>query len=136
MSEDVFEILIDVFASPGSEHRQDSRVLEAHVYTHDRDRDRPLKRRVELSIRKLTREDRDALTVAKQEEWASWLDKAAVELVGDRLEVPRSHTFRARWVLTVKNVGTEKGSKSSIVRTWISGLEFDNTSHIISDPDV
>ena len=44
LSEDVFEILIDLFASPGSEHRQDSRgsghrqdsrVPEAHVYTQD-----------------------------------------------------------------------------------------------------
>ena len=54
LSEDVFEILIDLFASPGSEHCEDSRgsehcegsrVLQAHVYTQDRDRFRPLKRR-------------------------------------------------------------------------------------------
>ena len=63
LSEDVFEILIVLFASPGSEHCEDfhvsahcedsrgsehgegSRVLEPHVYTQDRDRFRPLKRR-------------------------------------------------------------------------------------------
>ena len=43
-----------------------------------------------------------------RKEWASWLDKEAVELVKDRLNVPRSHILRARWVLTWKNVGTEK----------------------------
>ena len=35
----------------------------------------------------LTRENRDAFTRAKQKEWASWLDKEAVELVKDRLKV-------------------------------------------------
>ena len=53
LSEDVFEILIDLFASPVSENRQDSRVPEAQVYTQDRDRARPLKRRVEVSTRNL-----------------------------------------------------------------------------------
>ena len=77
LSEDVFEILIDLFASPGSEHCEDSpvsagsghregprvsagsvqcegsRVPEPHVYTQDRDRFRPLKRRVEVSMRDL-----------------------------------------------------------------------------------
>ena len=90
-------------------------------------------RRVEVSLRNLIREDRDAFTAAKQKEWASLLDKEALELVQDRLKVPRSHILRARcvpkkhwelvkdrlkvsrshilrarWVLTWKNVGTEK----------------------------
>ena len=56
-----------------------------------------------MSMRNLTREDRDAFTRSKQKEWASWLDKEAVELVKDRLKVPRSHN-----VLTWKDVGTEK----------------------------
>ena len=148
LSEDVFEILVDLFASPvsnycenshvstGSEQCDDSGVLEAHVYTQDRDRAGPLRRRVELSMRNLTREDRDAFTRAKQKEWASWLDKEAVELVKDRLKVPRSHILRARWVLTWKNVGTEKVPKSSIVCTWFSGSSLDNTFHFISDSDV
>ena len=93
--------------SAGSEFCDDSRVPEAHVYTLDRDRARSPKRRVEVSMRNLTRKDRDAFTRAKQKEWASWLDKEAVELVKDRLKVPRSHILRARWVLTWKNVGTE-----------------------------
>ena len=83
LSENVFEILIDLFASPGPEHCEDSRVsigsehcegscfLEAYVYTPDRDRFRPLKRRVEVSMRNLSREDRDAFNRAKQKEWAS-----------------------------------------------------------------
>ena len=121
LPEDVFEILIDLFASPGSEHCEDSRgsehcegsrVLEAHVYTQDRDRFRPVKRRVEVSMRDLCREDRDADNGGKQKEWTSWMDKEAVELVMDRLEVLRSHIFRARWVLTCRNVGTVKVPKA------------------------
>ena len=84
---------------------------EAHVYTQDRDRARPLKRRVEVSMRNLTREDRDAFTAAKQKERA---DKEAVELVKDRLKAPRIHILRARWVLTWKNVGTEKVPKARL----------------------
>ena len=121
LSEDVFEILIDLFASPGpehcedsrdsrgSEHCRDSRVPEACVYTQDRDRARQLKRCVEVSLRNLTREDS-----AKQKEWASGLDKEVVELVKDRLKVPRSHILRARWVLTWKNVGTENAPKARL----------------------
>ena len=111
LSEEVSEILIDLFAPPGSEHRQDSRVPEAHVYTQNRDRARPVKRRVEVSRRTLTREDRDAFNRAKQKEWASWLDKEAVKLVKDRL---RSHILRTCWVLTWKNVGTEKAPKAPL----------------------
>ena len=74
LSEDVFKIVIDLFASPGedsrgSEHCVDSRVLEAHVYTQDRDRFRPLKRRVDVSMRNLSHEDRDAFNRAKQKLW-------------------------------------------------------------------
>ena len=35
-------------------------------------------------------------------------------MVKDRLKVPRSHILRARWVLTWKNVGTEKVSKARL----------------------
>ena len=65
-------------------------------------------------MRDLSREDRDAFNRAKQKEWTSWLDKEAVELVKDRLKVPRSHILRARWVLTWKNVGTEKVPKARL----------------------
>ena len=91
-----------------------SRVPEAHVYTRNRDRFRPLKRRVEVSMRNLSHEDRDALNRTKQKEWASWLDKEAVELVKDLFKVPRSHILRARWVLTWKNVGTRKVPKARL----------------------
>ena len=37
-----------------------------------------------------------------------------MELVKDRLKVPRSHILRARWVLTWKNVGTEKVPKARL----------------------
>ena len=83
LSENVFEILIDLFASPGSAQCEDSRVSvgseqcegsrvpEAHVFTHDRDRFRPLKRGVEVSMRDLSREDPDAINRARQKEWTS-----------------------------------------------------------------
>ena len=138
LTERVFEILIDLFASPEPEHCEDSRVSncsehcedsrvtdgseqcegsrvpEAYVYTQNRDRFRPLKRRVEVSMRDMSREDRDAFIRAKQKEWASWLDKEAVALVKDRLKVPRSHILRARCVLTWKSVGTEKVPKARL----------------------
>ena len=79
-----------------------------------RDRFRPLKRRVEVSMRNLSRDGRDAFNRAKKKEWTSWLDKEAVELVKDRLKVPRSHILRARWVLTWKNVGTENVPKARL----------------------
>ena len=84
------------------------------MYTQDRDRFGPLKRRVKVSMRNLSREDRDAFNRAKQKEWTSWLDKEAVELVKDRFKIPRSHILRALWVLTWKNVGTEKVPKARL----------------------
>ena len=62
----------------------------------------------------LSRDDRDAFDRAKQKEWTSWLDKEAVELGKDRSKVPRIHFLRARWVLTWKNVGTEKVPKARL----------------------
>ena len=122
LSEDVFEILIDLFASPGSEHCEDSSVSEhcedsrvGSSCVHSRSRScQTSEAGVEVSMRNLTCEDRDAVTRAKQKEWASWLDKEAGELVKDRLKVPRSHILRARWVLTWKNVGTEKVPKARL----------------------
>ena len=151
LSEHVFEILIDLFASPGSErcedsrgsehcedshvsaycedsrgseYCEDSRFLEAHVYTQDRDRFRPLKRRVEVPMRNLSREDRDAFKRATQKASTSWLDKEAVELVKDPLKVPRSHILRARWVMTWKNVGTEKVLKARLCALGFQDFRF------------
>ena len=143
LSEDVFEILIDLFASPvsdycenshvsaGSEHCDDFRVPDVHVYTQDRDRARPLKRRVEVSMRNLTREDRDAVTRAKQKEWTSWLDngQGSVESTSKPYPpCPLGADVEKRW--------NRESSKSSIVCTWFSGSSLDSTSHFISDSDV
>ena len=65
MSADVIEILTDLHASPSSEQRLDYRARKP-MHTPDRDCVRPLKRRVEVSARNLTRSDRDAFTAAKQ----------------------------------------------------------------------
>ena len=65
-------------------------------------------------MRDLSREDRDAFNRAKQKEWTSWLDKEAVELVKDRLRVPRNDILRARWVFSWKHVGTEKVPKARL----------------------
>ena len=47
-------------------------------------------RRVEVSMRNMTRENPDAFYAAKQKEWASWLDKEPVELVKNRLKATSS----------------------------------------------
>ena len=65
-------------------------------------------------MRDLSREDGDAFNRAKRKEWTSWSDKEAVELVNNRLKVPRNHILRARWVLTWKNVGTKKVTKARL----------------------
>ena len=136
--------MIDLFASPGSEHCDDSRVsaycedfrvsayckesrgselwagsrvLEAHLYTQDRDRFRPLKGRLEVSMRNLSREDRDAFNRAKQKEWTSWLDKEAVELVNDRSKVPRSYILQCPLGVDMEGRWTRESSESSVVRT-------------------
>ena len=53
--------------SAGSEQCEGPRVPKAYVYTQDRDRFRPLKRRVEVSMRDLSREDRDTFQSSKTE---------------------------------------------------------------------
>ena len=50
----------------------------------------------------------------KEEEWHSWLEKDAVEIVKAATKVPRSHILKSRWVLTWKNVGTEKKPKARL----------------------
>ena len=83
-------------------------------------------------MRNLTREDRDAFNAAKHKEWASWLDKEAVELLKDRLKVTRSHTLRARQMPTGKNVGTEKVPKP---RLCALGFQHPHlTTHPTSPP--
>ena len=115
LSEDVIEMLMDLFASPSSEHRQDSRVLEADSCVHAGSRScQTVEATCGSVTAKLTREDGDAFTAAKQKECAPLLDKKTVELVKDRLKVPRSHILRARWVLTWKNVGTQKVPKARL----------------------
>ena len=122
------EILIDLFAPPGSEHRQDSRgsehrqcsrVPEAHVYTRDRDRARPLKRRVEVPLRNLTLDDRDTFTAAQQKEYASWLDKEAVGTGEGSVESPTKPHPPCQLVADVEERWNREGSRSSIVRTCI-----------------
>lgn len=80
-----------------------------------------VKRRVEVSMRDLTTADREAFDRAKSKEWASWLDKEAEELVIGKLNIPRNHTLKARWVLTLKSVG---GSKVPKARLCLLGPQF------------
>ena len=51
VSQLVQNIFEDFRVSHGSEQCEGSRVQEVHVYTQDSDRFRPLKRRVEVSMR-------------------------------------------------------------------------------------
>ena len=120
----VFQHIVKI--SRGSELCAGSRVLEAHLYTQDRDRFRPLKGRLEVSMRNLSREDRDAFNRAKQKEWTSWLDKEAVELLKDRLKVPRSHILQCPLGVHMEERWNRESSESSVVRTWFSGPAFDH----------
>ena len=147
LSEDVFEILVDPFASPesnccenshelaGSEFCDDSRVPEAHVYTQDRDRARPLKRRVKVSMRNLTREER-CIHASKTEgmgfvagQRSCGTGQGSVESTSKPYpSCPLGADVEKRWDKEI--------SKSSIVCTWFSGSSLDNTSHFIYDSDV
>ena len=118
LCENVFEVLIDLFASPGSEHCEDSRVSSGSEHCEDS---------------RVSDGSEHAFNRANQKEWASWLDEEAVELVKDRLKVPRSHILRTRWMVTWKNVGTEKVPKARLCALGFSGSSFDHTSHIIFD---
>ena len=80
-----------------SEHCGDSCVLEAHVYTQDA----------------RSCQTAEALEQNRTNGLRGWTKKL-VELVKDRLKIPRSHILRARWVLTWKNVGTVKGQKARL----------------------
>ena len=88
VSEETIETLIDLWASPSSEQLLDSRAPEPTRVHSKTGSCQALRRREEVSVRNLTCSDRDAFTAAKQKEWASWLDKEAMELVRNPLKVP------------------------------------------------
>ena len=148
LSENVFEILIDLFASPGSEHGEDSRVSagseqcegsrvpEAHVYTQDRDRFRPLKRRVEVSMRDLSREGRDAFNRAKQKGMDFVVGQGSCGTGQGSVESHAKSHPSCPLGVNMEDCWNRESSESSIVRTWFSRSSFDHTSHIISDSDV
>ena len=58
-------------------------------------------RRVEVSLRKLTQEDKDRFEVAMQKEWNSWIENKVISLCKAR-GIPYERIIRARWVLTWK----------------------------------
>ena len=62
----IVQIIVKISVYQVQEECEGSRVPEAYVYTQDRDLFRPLKRRVEVSLRDLSREDRDAFNRAEQ----------------------------------------------------------------------
>lgn len=66
------------------------------------------KRKAEVKLRDLSASDRALFDEAKRKEWQSWLSKSAVELVKNKLKVPRSQIMKARWVLTWKSEGKAK----------------------------
>ena len=109
----VVEILLDFFAEPGL--TADSNSYVTQVFSAERYGSRKqLKKRVEVSLRELSRDDRAAFDAAKAKEWQSWLDKEAVEIVKNRLNIPRTHILRSRWVLTWKVVGEGKQAKARL----------------------
>ena len=126
LSEDVIEILTDLFTSRGSELCQDSCASKDHVCTQDRDRTRPLKRSVKVSMRNLTRADRDALTAAKGVGFVVGQGSNGTD--EESLKSARSNILRARWVLTWKNGGTEKVPQAQLCALGFQD-PFHHTSH-------
>jgi quinolinate synthase len=74
----VIEIMTDFFAEPRSNGDGPSFVSEIYHAGADK---KKMKRRIEVSVRQLNREDRTLFVKAKAKEWTSWLDKNAVEIV-------------------------------------------------------
>ena len=107
----LIEIMTDFFAEPRSNGDGPSFVSEIYHAGADK---KKMKRRIEVSVRQLNREDRTLFVKAKAKEWTSWLDKGAVEIVKNKTGIPRTHILKARWVLTWKNVGTEKQAKARL----------------------
>ena len=59
-------------------------------------------RRVEVSFRKLTKDEQQLFTKAMQKEWNSWIENRVVSLCRSR-GIPTERIIRARWVLTWKS---------------------------------
>ena len=114
MLDTVIEIMTDFYAQPRNDGMETSYVTETyHAATKERHHNK-MKRRLEVSVRQLSREDRERFILAKAKEWTSWLDKEAVEIVKNKAGIPRSHILKARWVLTWKSVGTAKDPKARL----------------------
>ena len=110
----MIEIMTDFYAQPRKNGAEMSYVSETyHTTTKEKPRNHKMKRKIEVSIRQLTREDRERFVTAKAKEWTSWLDKEAIEIVKNA-GIPRSHIMKARWVLTWKSVGTAKEPKARL----------------------
>ena len=107
------EILIDFYAEPRDEGESISYVTEVFNTSAPKGK-KNTKRKIEVKVRDLTMEDRKLFDLAKKKEWTSWLEKDAIELVKSSTKVSRSHILKARWVLTWKNVGTEKQPKARL----------------------
>ena len=110
----VIEIMTDFYAQPRNNGTETSYVTEAYATETKEKRQNKMKRRLEVSVRQLTREDRERFIKAKGKEWTSWLDKKAVEIIKNKSGIPRTHILRARWVLTWKSVGTAKEPKARL----------------------
>ena len=65
------------------------------------------RKRVEVSVRKMTESDRSLFKKAKELELQSWLDHRVFDLVKQKF-VDQERIMRARWVLTWKSSGKAK----------------------------
>ena len=117
----------------GSEHCVGSRVPEAYVYTQDRDRFRPLKRRVEVSMRDLSREDRDACNRTRMD---FVVGQGSCGTGQGSVESPAKSHPPCSLGVNMEECWNRESSESWIARTWFSGNSLHNTSHMTTDPDV
>ena len=100
--EQCIEIMLNTIAEMPSNYLSENNMAEIFMATPS------TKRRTEVSMRELSREDRELFNEAKAKEWRSWLSKEAVELVHNKLQIPRSQILKSRWVLTWKKTGEAK----------------------------
>ena len=100
--EQCIEIMLNTIAEMPSNYLSENDNAEIFMATPS------TKRRTEVSMRDLSREDRELFNEAKAKEWQSWLSKEAVELVRNKLKIPRNQILKARWVLTWKKTGEAK----------------------------
>ena len=90
-------------------------------------------RRVEVSFRKLSEEDKKRFEVAMKKEWQSWIDNKVTSICKSR-GIPRERVIRARWVLVwKKSSDPDDRSKTPKARLVLVGWQDPELGKIATD---